>query len=66
MMVSITAWMRRDAPAGPGAPSAALIVGSMPPNPVEAAASWPRAVVARAMAVAASSAWLPCASETGE
>jgi hypothetical protein len=65
-MVSMTAWMRREAPAGPGLPSAAVTVGSMPPNPLDAAASCPSAVVARAIAVAASSAcwtWPPSGGE---
>ena len=60
MMLSITAWMRREAPAGPAVPSFAVTVGSMPLKPLEAAASWPSAVVARAMAVAASSACWAC------
>ena len=54
MMLSITAWIRRDAPLGPAEPSLAVTVGSMPVKPLEAAASWPSAVVARAIAVAAS------------
>ena len=64
-MLSITACMRREAPAGPGAPSLAVTVGSMPLKPLEAAASWPRAVVARAIAVAASRACWACPTSAG-
>src|SRR5207244_1223466 len=65
MMLSITAWIRREAPAGPGAPSVVRTVGSMPVNPLEAAASCPSAVVARAIAVAASSACPAWTSDCG-
>src|SRR5207247_2816458 len=66
IIVSITAWMRREAPAGPPEPSLAVTVGRMPLNPLEAAASWPRAVVARAIAVAAASTCWPWPPSGGE
>src|SRR6266850_3769297 len=64
--LSITAWIRRVAPAGT-VPSA-WIVGSWPAcmNPPAAAAIWPRAVVARAIAVAACRAWLAWAADSAE
>src|SRR2546422_85428 len=65
MMLSITAWIRRDAPAGPGAPSGAWTVGGMPLKPLGAAARRPSAVVARALAGGA--AWAAaCAAAEGE
>src|SRR5713226_7840448 len=52
MRVSTTAWILRVAPAPAG--PAVCVIGSMPANPLEAAAAMlPRAVVARAIAVAA-------------
>src|SRR3989442_1348492 len=56
MRLSTTAWIRHVAPV-PIGPDV-CVIGSMPANPlVAAAAIWPRALVARAIAVAA---WSAC------